>query len=253
VLLARVSTSLVPRLSTVIARLRGLFDLDAQPQVVEEHLRRDRRLRPLIARAPGLRLPGAFDPFEMAVRAVLGQQLSVKGASTLCGRLVERFGRPARLGTDAPVGLHALFPSAAELAGIPIATLRTLGLPESRAATLCGLARHVAMGDIDLSGAAPPEVTVAALQELRGIGPWTAHYLAMRALRWPDAFPAGDLGVWKALGVDHARAAEARSETWRPWRSYAVMLLWASLTVDGTPPSRMASSTRRTSASRRQS
>ena len=252
-LLARVSTSLVPRLTTVIARLRALFDLDAQPHVIEAHLRTDRLLRPLIDRALGLRLPGVFDPFEMAVRAVLGQQVSVKGATTLCGRLVAAFGTPAGLAADAPLGLHALFPTAAELAEVPAATLRTIGLPASRAATIAGLARHVSMGLVDLSGAMPPEVTVEALQTLRGIGPWTAHYLAMRALRWPDAFVAGDLGVWKALGVTNAHAAEARAEAWRPWRSYAVMLLWSSLTTGRTPPSPKASSRRGTSAGKRRS
>ncbi len=252
-LLARVSTSLVPRLATVIARLRALFDLDAQPHVIEAHLRTDRLLRPLIERAPGLRLPGVFDPFEMSVRAVLGQQVSVKGATTLCGRLVAAFGEPAALAADAPLGLRALFPTAAGLAAVPAATLRAIGLPEARAATIVGLASNVSSGHIDLSGAVPPEVTVAALQKLRGIGPWTAHYLAMRALRWPDAFVAGDLGVWKALGVTTARAAEERAEAWRPWRSYAVMLLWSSLTTGRTPPSPEASSRRRTSAGRSRS
>ncbi|CAN5754067.1 DNA-3-methyladenine glycosylase 2 [soil metagenome] len=254
-LLARVSTSLVPRLTMVIARLRALLDLDAQPHRIADHLRKDALLRPLVARAPGFRLPGAFDPFEMAVRAVLGQQVSVKGATTLCGRLVASFGTPVALAGDAPAGLHALFPTAAELAAVPLARLRTIGLPEARAASILGLAHDVSSGHIDLSGASPPEATVAALESLRGIGPWTAHYLAMRALRWPDAFVGGDLGVRKALGVTSSRAAEARAESWRPWRSYAVMLLWSSLALrtDRTPPSPKASSTRRRAASRRRS
>jgi AraC family transcriptional regulator, regulatory protein of adaptative response / DNA-3-methyladenine glycosylase II len=231
VLLASVSTSLVPRLTTIVARLRALFDLDAQPHVITEHLRRDVLLRPLLARAPGLRLPGAFDPFEMAVRAVLGQQVSVKGATTLCGRLVDAFGTPVALGDGAPEGLRAVFPTAAELARVPLAKLRTIGLPEARAATILGLASNVSMGHIDLSGGIPPETSIEALESLPGIGPWTAHYLAMRALRWPDAFVAGDLGVRKALGMISSRAAEERAEPWRPWRAYAVMLLWSSLSL----------------------
>ena len=232
-LLASVSTSLVPCLTSIIARVRALFDLDGQPELIAEHLGKDALLRALIVRAPGLRLPGAFEPFEMSVRAVLGQQVSVKGATTLCGRLVEAFGTPVDLGEGVPEGLRALFPSAAELAKVPLAKLRAIGLPEARAATILGLASKVSTGHIDLSGTSPPEGTIEALEALRGIGPWTSHYLAMRALRWPDAFVAGDLGVRKALGVTSSCAAEERAAPWRPWRAYAVMLLWSSLSIPG--------------------
>jgi AraC family transcriptional regulator of adaptative response / DNA-3-methyladenine glycosylase II len=224
-LVASVSLSLAPELTIVIARLRALFDLDAQPHVIAEHLRGDPRLAPLVRRAPGLRLPGAFDPFEVAVRAVLGQQISVKGATTLAGRLAGAFGRT----TVAPWGPARFFPTAAELAAAPVAALRALGLPEARARTIVDLARAVVQGAIDLSGSAEPAATLAGLLGLRGIGPWTAHYVAMRALGWPDAFVAGDLGVRRALGLSSARAAEARAEPWRPWRAYAVMHLWGTL------------------------
>ncbi len=230
-LFASLSTSLVPRIAPIVARLRALFDLDAEPDAIAEHLRKDARFTPMLVRTPGLRLPGAFDPFEMSVRAVLGQQVSVKGARTLCGRLVAAFGRSAERGDGSPAELHAFFPTASELAAVSIEELCAIGLPQSRAATLVGLATEVATGRMDLTGAAPMEETLAALQALRGIGPWTAQYVAMRALRWPDAFVAGDLGVRKALGAPTLRAVEAMGQRWRPWRGYAVMHLWNSLSL----------------------
>ena len=227
-LVADVSLSLASRLGAIVARLRALFDLDAQPEVVAEHLRADPQLRKRVDERPGLRLPGAFDPFEMAVRAVLGQQVSVKGATTLCGRLVVAFGKPSALEE-----LPSLFPTAEELARVELGSLRKIGLPEARARTIIELARAVASGRIDLTGAAAPEAMIEELVTLPGIGPWTAHYLAMRAMHWPDAFPAGDLGVKKALGVTSERATEARAASWRPWRAYAVMHLWSSLSEGG--------------------
>jgi AraC family transcriptional regulator, regulatory protein of adaptative response / DNA-3-methyladenine glycosylase II len=221
---ARVSLSLAPKLPEVVARLRSSFDLDARPSLVGEQLRRDPLLRPLVSAHPGLRVPGAFDPFEMAVRAVLGQQISVRAATTLSGRLAARFGlsapRPA-------AGVERLFPRAAALGEASVAELRRIGLPEKRALTILGLAQAVADGRVDLSDRTDPERVLTELQALPGIGAWTAHYLAMRALRWPDAFPAGDLGLRKALGVVSERAAEQRAERWRPWRAYAVMHLWS--------------------------
>jgi AraC family transcriptional regulator, regulatory protein of adaptative response / DNA-3-methyladenine glycosylase II len=233
-LVAHVSMSLAKRLTTVVSRLRVLFDLDAQPQVIAEHLAKDAKLRRLVAKQPGLRLPGAFDPFEMAVRAVLGQQVSVKGATTLCGRLVDTFGTPVKLDekVDDP-DLRALFPTAAELARVPVSAIRSIGLPEARARTITTLANAVASGRVDLTGGAGPEATIAELETLPGIGPWTAHYLAMRAMHWPDAFVAGDLGVKKALGTTGTRAAEERAASWSPWRAYAVMFLWSSLSEGG--------------------
>ena len=212
-LVAHVSMSLRARLATIAARLRVLFDLDAQPVAIADYLSTDRRLAKLVARTPGLRLPGAFDPFETSVRAILGQQVSVKGATTLAKRLVEQN--------------DGAFPSAAQLARAKASDVRTIGLPLARADTLVRLASVVASGEVDLEG--DPEAAITKLVALPGIGPWTAQYIAMRAMHWPDAFPAGDLGVKKALGETSEKKIEARAERWRPWRGYAVMHLWRSL------------------------
>lgn len=222
-LAVRVSLSLAARLMPVASRLRALFDLDAEPAAVAGHLRRDPVLAAGIAARPGLRVPGAFDGFELAVRAILGQQVSVQAATTLAGRLVARFSRPV---ADLPAGLWAAFPAPGVLAAAPLAAVQELGLPEARARALVGLARASAEGGLDLSPATDPAAAAEALCALPGIGPWTAQYIAMRALRWPDAFPAGDLVVRRALGVTTSRAAEARAAAWRPWRAYAVMHLW---------------------------
>lgn len=221
---ARASISLAPKLPELVSRLRALFDLDARPDAIGSHLRRDASLRELVAARPGLRVPGAFDGFELAVRAVLGQQVSVAAATTLCGRLVARFGA---IRAGAPEGPRA-FPTAKSLAEAPLASVRAIGLPSTRARTLVDLSRAIDERRIDLSPAVEPERACAELQRIRGIGPWTASYLAMRALRWPDAFPAMDLGVRKALGVSTGAAAEVLAEPWRPWRAYAVMHLWSS-------------------------
>lgn len=211
-LVAHVSMSLRTRLTTIAARLRVLFDLDAQPLAIADYLSSDARLAKLVGRTPGLRLPGAFDPFETSVRAVLGQQISVARATGLARRLVERYGA---------------FPTASELARKKASDVREIGMPMARAETLVRLARAVDGGDVDLNG--DPEVAVAALVTIPGIGPWTAQYIAMRAMHWPDAFPGADLGVKKALGTDDVRRIEKRAERWRPWRAYAVMHLWRSL------------------------
>ncbi len=221
---ARVALSLAPRLMEVTARLRSLFDLDARPDVISQHLGLDPFLRPLLAARPGLRVPGAFDGFELAIRAVIGQQVSVRAATTICGRLVDQFGGEVKADLDR---LSRTFPTAQRLAKAPVAQVNKIGVPEARARTIVALARLAAEGGLDLSPGGDPETTVAALQTVTGIGPWTAHYLALRALRWPDAFPAGDLAVRRALGVDTARAAERRSAPWRPWRAYAVVHLWS--------------------------
>lgn len=221
----RLATSLAPRLMPALARVRALFDLDAHPAAIGERLAVDRRLAPSIRARPGLRVPGAFDGWELAVRAILGQQISVAAATTLAGRLVERFGaaNPA-----APPGLDRAVPDPARLAAAGAAALATIGLPASRARTLTTLAEAVAAGAIDLTPDADPAATVAALVALPGIGPWTANYVAMRALAWPDAFLGGDLIVRRALDVTTATAAERLAEPWRPWRSYAVLHLWSS-------------------------
>ena len=211
------------RLIDVLERVRRLFDLRADPERIATHLRRDRGLRALVDRLPGLRVPGAWDPFELAVRAILGQQVTVRGATTLAGRLAERFGTPVDLGP----GLTRLFPTPATLAG---AALETIGLPRARATTIRTLADAVATGRLVLDASQGTDALAARLSALPGIGPWTAAYVAMRALGEPDAFPAGDLGVRAALGngdgTVSARTAATQAESWRPWRAYAVMYLW---------------------------
>jgi len=224
VLQARISLSLAPRLMEVVARLRSTFDLDARPEVIHGHLRSDAVLRPLLAAHRGLRLPGAFDGFELAMRAILGQQVSVAGATTLSGRLAERFG--TRL-PGGPPGVDRLFPTAERLAQAAVSEIRAIGLPAARARTVLALAEAVASGAVELSSATgDPEQVLVELQRLPGIGPWTAHAVAMRALHWPNAFPAGDLAIRRALAVGSAREAEARASAWQPWRGYAAMHLW---------------------------
>ncbi len=227
-----VSPALAGSLMTIVSRLRSLFDLDASPATIAEALGADPLLRPLIERRPGLRVPGAFDPFEAACRAILGQQVTVRAATTLAGRLVARFGTPLGVapgGEASPSALASLFPSPIRLAEARVDDIASLGIVGTRARALVALARSVADGSLALDRHAPIDEALRALEELPGIGSWTAHYLAMRALRWPDAFPAADIAVRKALGGVTAREAEKRSEAWRPWRSYAVLHLWTSL------------------------
>jgi AraC family transcriptional regulator of adaptative response / DNA-3-methyladenine glycosylase II len=217
---ATVSASLAPALMRVVAGLRALFDLDAHPRRVAETLARDPLLRASVARRPGLRVPGAIDGFELALRGVLGQQVSVRAATTLAGRLAARFGRPV-----AGPGIERAFPTAAALARAAEGDVAAVGMPAARARAVVALARAVDAG-LRLAPGVDPEATMARLRELPGIGEWTAQYVAMRGLAWPDAFPAGDLGVRRALGGASAAAAEERAAAWRPWRAYAVLHLW---------------------------
>jgi len=220
------ATALAPALPSILARLRNLFDLDARPDVIAGHLALDPLLAPSVKLHPGLRVPGAFDSFELAMRAILGQQVSVRGASTLAGRFAERFGEAI----ETPLAcLNRIAPTADSLSTVRSSILAGLGLPSARAESLRNLARAVARGEIDLEPGFDPTAVVARLVELPGIGPWTAEYIAMRALRWPDAFPAGDLGLVKASRLKSARALEKAAERWRPWRAYAAMHLWESL------------------------
>jgi AraC family transcriptional regulator of adaptative response / DNA-3-methyladenine glycosylase II len=217
---ARIDARLGPALPRVLAACKRAFDLDCQPDAVSASL------GALAAARPGLRLPGAFDGFETAVRTILGQQISVKAARTLAGRLVETFG--ARLATPF-AGVTRLFPDPRRIAGCAHGDIARLGVIAARAKAIVALAEAVAEGRIDLSPGVDVEGTVAALQDLPGIGAWTAQAIAMRALHWPDAFPAGDVGIARALG-EHRPARLARvAESWRPWRAYAVMHLWSSL------------------------
>jgi len=205
-------------------RTRRALDLDADPVAIDEALSSDPHVAPLVARLPGLRVPGTFDGFELVVRAIFGQQVSVAGARTSLGRLVARAG--ARL--ERPEGaITHLFPTAEQVAELPP---EAFGMPRARAETIRRVAALVARGELDLSGRGPHEETLAALGELPGIGPWTLGYVAMRALHDSDAFMAGDLGVRKGLEAldlpSTPKEVMARAERWRPWRAYAVMHLW---------------------------
>jgi AraC family transcriptional regulator of adaptative response / DNA-3-methyladenine glycosylase II len=209
-----------PRLLlSIVERVRKMFDLGADPAVIAEHLGGDRLLQPRLAAHPGIRTPVAWDGFELAVRAILGQQISVRGATTLAGRIAAMFGSP--LAGEA--GLLRLFPSPAQLVDAP---LERAGVTGSRAATIRSLARLTAAGSIRFGPDADPRATLESLQAIAGIGDWTAQYVALRAFGEPDAFPSGDLVLRRAAGGCTARQLETCSNAWRPWRAYAVMLLW---------------------------
>jgi AraC family transcriptional regulator, regulatory protein of adaptative response / DNA-3-methyladenine glycosylase II len=220
------ATALAPALPTILVRLRNLFDLDARPDVIAGHLTLDPLLATWVEQQPGLRVLGAFDSFELGTRAILGQQVSVRGASTLAGRFAQRFGDAI----ETPLAcLNRIAPTAVSLPAARSTTLSGLGLPRARAESLRNLARVVACHEIDLEPGVDPTAIVARLVKLPGIGPWTAEYIAMRALRWPDAFPADDLGLVKASRLKSGKALESAAERWRPWRAYAAMHLWESL------------------------
>lgn len=216
-------------LSTAVQRCRHLLDLDADPAAVVHALSQDLALAPLVAARPGLRIPGAVEGWEMAARAVLGQQISVAGARTLAGRLVEAYGEPMRAPSRS---LKRLFPTAEAVAE---ADLGSLGLPRQRANALRALASAVASGALTLDRGADRDEVSARLLALPGIGPWTIAYIRMRALGDPDAFPSSDLALRQAaerLGIGStARTLTERAEAWRPWRSYAAVHLWSSVST----------------------
>ena len=227
--LLRVPTELSKALPTLVERVRRVFDLRADPIEINGHLARDKRLGPLVKRRPGLRVPGAWDGFEIAVRAVLGQQVSVKGATTLCGRLVARYGEA--LVNEASGPLTHVFPRPERLAR---ARMNGLGITGRRIETIRLLARATLDGSLSLGTSPSLEEAVESLVALPGVGPWTAQYIAMRALGEPDAFPSGDLGLQKACATAKgAKLSEGklleRAEAWRPWRAYAALHLWSSL------------------------
>jgi AraC family transcriptional regulator, regulatory protein of adaptative response / DNA-3-methyladenine glycosylase II len=215
--------SLTPVLPALLGRLRHVFDLSARPDVIAAQLERDPGLSEAVRSNPGLRVPGAFDGFELAVRAILGQQVSVKAATTLAGRLVEAFGDPTETPHD---GLTHLSPTAERMASVGADEIAGLGIVRARARSLVALAQAVASGRLVLGAGAAPDATIRQLVALPGIGAWTAQYIAMRALRWPDAFPKEDLVLRRRLGGVSAAAAETMSQAWRPWRSYATLHLW---------------------------
>lgn len=218
------SAALAPVQEPTLARLRHLFNLEAQPQLIAAHL------GPLAAARPGLRVPGAWSGFEMAVRAILGQQITVKAATTLAGRFAAAFGEPIATPFEA---LTHLAPTAERVARAEPQEIIALGILTSRANSILALARAVAEGRILLEPGVDVAQTMARLKELPGIGEWTAQYVAMRALAWPDAFPHTDLGLYKALNETNPKRVLQIAEAWRPWRAYAVMHLWKSLE---TPP-----------------
>jgi AraC family transcriptional regulator of adaptative response / DNA-3-methyladenine glycosylase II len=204
----------------VLSRVKALMDLACNPAEVAQ------ALGGLAKRHPGLRVPGAFDGFEIAVRAILGQQVTVAGARTLAGRFASAFGDPVETPFAA---LSTLFPAAPRIAGLTPGRIARLGMPGARARTIVALAHAAADGRLVLVPNADVESTLDTLRGLPGIGEWTAQYIAMRALSWPDAFPHTDLGVKKALGEKAAKRVLEAGEAWRPWRAYAVMHLWQSL------------------------
>lgn len=194
---------------TEAGRVRKMFDVDADIVAIEKHFARDPTLGPLVRAHRGIRVPGCWDSFEMAIRAIVGQQISVAGATTLMARIATR---------------HGIIPESLMRARA------NPGMPQARWNSIRGLARVVARGDMAFARGATLDESIGRLTAMPGIGPWTANYIAMRALREPDAFPHSDLGLRKAAGMISDRELLARAEAWRPYRSYATMLLWRSLT-----------------------
>ena len=211
----------------LVGRLRHWADLDADPARIDEVLGEDPLLEPLVRSHPGLRVPGTVDPAELALRTVLGQQVSVAGARTLTARLVSAFGEPT------PYGLHA-FPTPATLAEAGVDRLRAIGLTGARAGTLARLSEVLAAG-LDLGPGSDRAVARAELAAVPGVGPWTVEYIALRAMGDPDAFPAHDLVLRQALGGVTAAEALRRAEAWRPWRGYAAQHLWTARASAGAP------------------
>lgn len=239
----------LPALPTIIARLRRVFDLAADPHIIGAHLAEDPLLASLVAARPGLRVPGAWDGFELAIRALLGQQITVTAAIGLAGKLVARYGAfldGDRSGHD---GLTHVFPSAERLAKVDLASL---GIPQARAAALSSMAAAV-LADPGIFGPRRSlDEAIAQLRALPGVGEWTAQYIAMRELREPDALPAADIGLMRALADSNGmrpipRELLARAERWRPWRAYAAQHLWASHVPGVTPKKRIVRTSSRVS------
>lgn len=224
--------TLTPHLATLIAIVRRLFDMDARPDIITGPLAADPILAPSVRASPGLRVPGCTDGFELAWRAVLGQQVSVAAARTLAGRVVSTFGEPA----ITPIaGLTHVTPDAARMADAAPKHFAALGLTSARATCLSELATRASRGELPTSPTPDPAAAIATLCECPGIGDWTAQYIAMRALRWPDAFPVGDLILRRTLadaGATTPKAALAHADRWRPWRAYAAMHAWNLLSLE---------------------
>lgn len=221
------SDSLAPALPLITARLRAAFDLDADPAAI------DAALASSFQGGEGMRVPGSLDGFEIAVRAILGQQVTLDAGRTLTQRVLQAFGEPIQ--THWPQ-ISRCFPAPAALAQAKPDALGALGIARQRQAALIALSRAVANGELNLNSPPQSLQMIEQLKALPGIGDWAAQYIAMRALRWPDAFPAGDIALHNALNlryepspVKRARLAETASQAWRPWRSYAVLRIWAGL------------------------
>lgn len=220
---ATISDSLEPAVVPLLASLRRCLDLDAEPSIIQDHLGGDPVIGGAVARRPGVRVPGAVDGFELAVRGILGQQVSLRAATTLATRLTRALGEPAR--TDHPALTH--YPISPErTATQKVADVTGLGIPRRKAECIIAVARAVAAERIHLGPGADPEETISRLEEIPGIGPWTAQYIAMRALHWPDAFPHHDLILRRSAGARSPHALRRQAESWRPWRSYAAIHLW---------------------------
>lgn len=219
------SHSLTPVLPALLNRIRNLFDLNARPELIATHFAKDPLLGPLTKANPGLRVPGTFDGFELGLRAILGQQVTVKAAATIAGRVAIAFGDPI---TTPFHELNRLTPSATNLAKSNVDKLARLGIVSTRCKSIIALATADVNGTLKLDNGKnhSPEATIERLTEIPGIGKWTANYIAMRALHWPDAFPKEDIAIRNNLGGVTAKQAEEMSQAWRPWRSYAVLHIW---------------------------
>jgi len=208
-------------LFSITERIRAMFDLNADWAAIVQSLRTDPLLATQVDFCPGLRVPGCWNGFELATRAILGQQITVKGATALAGRMASGFGKPF----SSPDGLTHLFPTPEVLAD---AKLAGIGLTGARAETIRALARAVCVGRLSFDGVLDSDVFLNRLCEISGIGEWTAQYVCMRALGQPDAFPSTDLGLLRALNLSNRKELEHRADRWRPWRAYAAMYLWES-------------------------
>lgn len=215
-----VSAGLLRAIPQVLRRVRRLFDTSCEPEAIAEVL------GDLAADRPGLRVPGAFDGFEAATRAILGQQVSVVGARTMAGRLAEKFGEPVETPFE---NLTRSFPTAERIAQCTVDDIASLGVIGKRAKALIEVAQAIVDKDLRLIPGADVERTIERLCQIEGVGQWTAHYIAMRALCYPDAFPHADLGLMKALGTKKPAEVLETAEKWRPWRAYAALHLWRSL------------------------
>jgi len=216
------------KLSEITDMAKQMLDLDAPVNAIADHLAKDRLLGPMVSQRPGIRVPGSFNRFELSIRAIIGQQISVKGATTIIGRIAERFGKTLNLQNSC--GLKYLFPEPEKLVD---ADFEGIGLTKGRIATIRQLSAAVLGGQVDFYRPVDPELLRKALVSIKGVGEWTAQYILMRTIKHPDAMPFSDLGLLKAVSPDGKPATEKQlkemSTAWKPWRAYAAMHLWSSL------------------------